>query len=205
MSLLSTFLEFDSELFLFINHGLVNIVFDLSLPLITHLGSILFWVFTAVFFWFRKKRKLAFLLIVGLILDSIIVGGLKTIIGRERPYLQLPTRLLVGESGMSFPSGHSERSFLSVIIISNFYPRYKTFLYILSSLIAFSRVYVGVHYPSDVIFGACIGIITGILILKSKKINKIFEPIEKKWKTLKENMPILKKMEDIACFEERAL
>ena len=201
MSLLSTFLEFDSELFLFINHGLINIVFDLSLPLITHLGSILFWVFTAVFFWFRKKRKLAFLLIVGLILDSIIVGGLKTIVGRERPYLLLPTRILVGESGMSFPSGHSERSFFSVIIINNFYPRYKFFLYILSFLIAFSRVYVGVHYPSDVIFGACIGIIMGILILKSKKINKIFEPIEKKWKALKENMPILKKIEDIACFE----
>ena len=200
MSLLSTLLEFDSELFLFINQGLINTVFDLSLPVITHIGSILFWFFIAVFFWFRKKRKLAFLLIVGLILDIIIVGGLKTIVRRERPYLQLPTRILVRESGMSFPSGHSERSFLSVIIISNFYPRYKLFLYILSSLIAFSRVYVGVHYPFDVIVGACIGIITGILILKSKKINKMIGPIEKKWKVLKERMPILKKIEDIVCF-----
>lgn len=201
MSLLSIFMEFDSELFLFINQGLINTVFDLSLPLITHIGSILFWFLIAVFFWFRKKHKLAFLLIVGLMLDIIIVGGLKTIVGRERPYLQLPTRILVNESGMSFPSGHSERSFLSVTIISNFYPRYKLFLYILSSLIAFSRIYVGVHYPFDVIIGAFIGIITGIVILKSKKINRMVEPIEKKWKALKEMMPILKNIEDIACFE----
>ncbi len=63
----------------------------------------------------------------------------------------------------SFPSNHAANSFAIAFIISFFFPKLKIGAYILAFIILFSRVYIGVHYPFDVIYGMCIGILCGYL------------------------------------------
>jgi len=59
----------------------------------------------------------------------------------------------------SFPSGHAATSFAAATMLSLSFPRFAPFLYVLAAAIAFSRVYVGVHYPLDVIGGAALGVL----------------------------------------------
>lgn len=65
----------------------------------------------------------------------------------------------------SFPSGHAAGAFIMAVLFSHLYSAFTYPLYIMASLVGFSRVYNGVHYPSDVIFGAGLGISCGYLSL----------------------------------------
>lgn len=88
-------------------------------------------------------------------------------VGRIRPCHTLPDiRLLVPcGGGKSFPSSHAVNNFAFAILLGSFFKEYKFHFIILASLVAFSRVYVGVHYPSDVIFGSILGCIIGFVFV----------------------------------------
>jgi undecaprenyl-diphosphatase len=74
----------------------------------------------------------------------------------------------------SFPSNHAVNNFAAATFFSSLYPRYKSVLFITASLVALSRVYLGLHYPSDIIAGAALGIIFGYIFgLLVLKINDI--------------------------------
>jgi undecaprenyl-diphosphatase len=121
-----------------------------------------------IFFGGRKGRTLALLLIPAVALSDILSSHIiKPFVGRIRPCHELEgVRLLVGcGSGLSFPSSHAVNSFTTATLISKFYRNLRFYLFSLASLIAFSRIYVGVHYPLDVISGAIIGLGFGILII----------------------------------------
>jgi undecaprenyl-diphosphatase len=80
------------------------------------------------------------------------------------------------------PSNHAANMFAFATTLSFFYKRYKTFLFILASLIAFSRVYVGVHFPGDIFFGALIGYIISWFLLTTWNNIRIKELIKgKSW------------------------
>ena len=114
------------------------------------------------------------MLTLGIIAGAVFTYPLKFLIDRQRPYEQLESaRLLTPfENDPSFPSGHTEMSFLAATIISQFHPGYGKYLYAFSIIVALSRIYVGVHFPIDVMGGAIIGIVIGKLILK----NNFFKP-----------------------------
>jgi undecaprenyl-diphosphatase len=86
---------------------------------------------------------------------------------RDRPpVVVLDPEPLVGvPSTSSFPSGHTSTSFACAYVISRLAPRLTAFVFVLAALIGFSRIYVGVHYPLDVLAGAVLGLVVARALL----------------------------------------
>ncbi len=97
--------------------------------------------------------------------DQITCSVLKPLVARVRPSNALPEgafRLLVGKSSaFSFPSAHAANSAAVATVVSWRWPRFAALAFALAALIAYSRVYVGLHYPGDVVGGAVLGIMCG--------------------------------------------
>ena len=176
---------YNVALFYFINNGLDNHTFDFIMPLITNFGSIVAWgLICALLFIFggENAKKVAILGLIALFISNGIAYILKPLIAEPRPFLALTNvDLLTPESEIySFPSGHTTSSFAVATVIGLKYSfmlkdkKYKLIypLIAFAALIGFSRIYIGVHYPLDVVFGAIIGTICALLVLKFE--NKIF-------------------------------
>jgi undecaprenyl-diphosphatase len=178
-AILSEILNQNISLFYFINRGMDNSVFDFFMPLITNFGSLTAWsLLCGLIFIFggKKGRKVAILGLLALFISNVAVSYLKLIIAEPRPFFVLPNvDLLVPPNELySFPSGHSASSFAAATVIGLKYKinikgkGYRLIYPLLAfaAVIGFSRIYIGVHYPLDVIFGALIGIISAFLVLK---------------------------------------
>ena len=90
---------------------------------------------------------------------DLVTLVVKSLVDRPRPFEVLPEAdpLLTGTLGASLPSGHAATSAAGAVLLAAFVPRAAPALIVLAFGIAFSRIYVGVHYPADVILGAAIG------------------------------------------------
>ncbi|MFC6269723.1 phosphatase PAP2 family protein [Frigoriflavimonas asaccharolytica] len=158
---------FDETIFLFFKNFIVhqrlnqvvNTITDFSSP---KLMMYLFPIIVVSFFLFKLKRESIFLLISGSG-SLLLLSAFKRIFERARP----PYPLLYPENGFSFPSGHATFSFvfygsLAYLVWVARFPKYlkilmMTFLILLSFAIGISRIYLRVHYPSDVIAGFALG------------------------------------------------
>jgi undecaprenyl-diphosphatase len=101
---------------------------------------------------------------------------------RARPYLVVAgARTLDVEGGGSFPSGHSKNGFTAAAILGSKWRKLKWPLYILAFLIGLSRVYVGLHWPFDVIVGSIVGWVIGkVTIRYETKIINLLHPLTAK-------------------------
>lgn len=93
--------------------------------------------------------------------------ALKAAVGRPRPFEAIPHTdpLIKATLGQSMPSGHAATSFAGAVILAYLLPRWAPLFFLLATAIAFSRVYVGVHYLSDITVGAFIGTAVGLAFL----------------------------------------
>lgn len=135
--------------------------------LITHLGdSGMIWILLAlVLLVMKRTRKTGAILAVALIVDLILCNGiLKNLVARARPFTVNPqiALLIPTPHDFSFPSGHTAAAFTAVtaLYLGKARALFKPAL-VLAILIAFSRLYLYVHYPTDILGGIVCGVLCG--------------------------------------------
>lgn len=125
------------------------------------------WVFICLLFMLKKNtRRAGFLGIVALIIEAILVMVvLKPMFDRPRPYIVNDFPIVIPTpSGSSFPSGHTAASFaVAFVLYFNKVPYRKTIM-VLAGLMTYSRLYLYVHYPSDILFGIFVALLIAILL-----------------------------------------
>jgi undecaprenyl-diphosphatase len=152
----------DREAYLWVTEHRVGWLDPLFLALTVVGYAGLVWIALAIVLPLLARRRFAPILVAtGATVWSVdlFVPVLKEAIGRPRPFETLPGAdpLLAYTLGDSFPSGHAATSFAGAVVLSLFFRRLAPALIGLATAIAFSRVYVGVHYPGDVLAGAALG------------------------------------------------
>jgi len=163
-----------------------NELFDKFFLWITLVSSeiIIFFVLTALFLWRENKRKWILPLWLCLGVSGMVSFLLKITIQRQRPFQMGIVPLLQSlESNsysiwnFSFPSFQTMLAFSAIPIISKQFPKFKYFWIGFAVLIGFSRLYFGLHFLSDVLAGALIGYLIGIIVIYLEKENKFGERI----------------------------
>ncbi len=162
--MINFFYSIDVAVFYFINHTLVNSAFDRFFTTITNVNNWYIAYIILLGIMLTKGGRRGRIAAVGLLLlilvtDQVNSKIIKEIVHRIRPCNVLPNvRTPLGFNGtFSFPSSHAVNNFAAAFFIYILFPNLKWALFITASLIAISRVYVGVHYPSDILGGAIIG------------------------------------------------
>ena len=151
-------------------------VFDNFILLITSLASYVWYILIIGFLLNKPTRKLGVILAVAMILQYLVNGGvLKHLFARVRPCnVDTTVELLVKRpKGFSFPSGHSAAAFCAVGVLYG--AKIKRLLwpsFILACLIAFSRLYLYVHFPTDVLAGALCGFFIGYGVSRAFDLKK---------------------------------
>lgn len=181
MVLLNAIQSIDTSIILIISNYLHNSVLDKLMVLITSLGNGgTIWIIISIAMLSSKKyRKVGIMALTAVALTAIFGEGiLKHLIRRLRPFASIQTLNVIIKKPLtySFPSGHTAASFAAAGVIGKHIKKYKLEVYILASLIAFSRIYLFVHYPSDILGGIILGIlcykIAEFIVQNSKVINK---------------------------------
>lgn len=158
---------------------------DVFLPAVTFLGEGgWFWIATAVIMLiFKRTRRTGLMMGMALICGLLVCNMfLKPVVARVRPYDMRPIGNLLVEPlhDFSFPSGHTIASFEAAIVLLIRDKRFGIPATVLAVLIAFSRLYLYVHYPTDVIVSIILG--TAFAFLSVFTVNKIYERFENKAK-----------------------
>ncbi len=162
-------MNFDFFILDFIKENIKNPFFDFLMPKISALGNGGFiWIAaTVLLLAIPKYRKSGLALAVGL-LAALIVGNLilKPLIARTRPFdLVEGIELLISAPlDYSFPSGHTLSSVTGAAILTMIDKRFGYFFIPLAALIAFSRLYLYVHFPTDILGGIILGVLISIVV-----------------------------------------
>ncbi len=149
--------------------GWLNWLFE-TLSRVGTLGAI--WIaiaFVLAFVW--RRWGVLVVTAASVAVSDLAATGLKSVIDVQRPSGRFaePRTLVPAPHDHSFPSGHAATSFAGATVLSAFAPRWTPAWFLLAVAIGFSRVYVGVHYPLDVVSGAVLGVVTALLLLVASR------------------------------------
>ncbi|MBZ9608762.1 phosphatase PAP2 family protein [Clostridium estertheticum] len=170
MKIISLMQKFDSSILLYIKGNMHGTIMDKVMVAITSLGDNgAIWIIMAIALMVNKKyRKIGFMALLALLLSAILGEViLKNVVQRIRPSADIPAvdLLIVKPLSYSFPSGHTTSSFAVAGVLAKHFKNYALEIFSLAALIAFSRLYLYVHYPTDVLGGVLLGLIcSGIIV-----------------------------------------
>lgn len=161
---MNTISNIDCKIVSFINNKVKNKYLDFIMPKVTRLGDFgLIWNIISIALIISKEyRNIGFKAVTALCLCILLGEGIiKHITKRVRPFvINTDLKILIHKPrGYSFPSGHTASSVAVASILAIYFSQIAVIVFVLAFLIGFSRVYLCVHYPSDVIIGAVLGII----------------------------------------------
>ena len=167
----------DANLFLFVNHlphtPLLNRLFY-TLTVIFNGGA--FWYAVTALAALRNRRRTRQLLrevVLPLTVTTLLVEHpIKAYFRRRRPFITIIQAIVIGKKPgtWSFPSGHSASAFAGAWLLNRLFARGWGLRYVLASLVAFSRIYLGDHYPGDVSSGSLLGLLFAMFF------RKVFNP-----------------------------
>jgi undecaprenyl-diphosphatase len=199
---MSFLLQFDRVAFAWINTDWSNRVFDVAMPWFTHFADAAFVWIWIVFMGLLAGRRLSRpaeadkgegqrrtvmkTVVLSCLYMALIYGvnagaykGLKHVFHRSRPFMQQTVMLRVSPataSGLgnnsSFPSGHAANAFMIAALLAEMVRRKRCYLYGMAALVALSRIYLGVHYPGDVLAGSLLGLSITWLMLYLRPLGK---------------------------------
>lgn len=189
--MLDRLMDLDRSIFLLINHEWRTPVLNWIMPALSDwrytwlpLGLIMLLVLRR-----RPKRTgwiLAALILVAAIGDSLTTYILKPFFDRPRPFIDIrhimvhkgswgPAVWIKPHPTLSFPSTHAVNTTALAVLLGRYYPRWRIPAAILIILVCFSRVYLGVHYPADVLGGVCFGLaVAGFVIALESTVLQIW-------------------------------
>lgn len=160
----------DDKILEYIRRRIKNEKLDRIMPFITRLGDCgMLWLAISLVFLITNRYHYHGMLIIISLLFCIIIGNviIKLLCARMRPcHVNDKINLLISRPrDYSFPSGHTMSSFAAATIIANANYKIGIVSFIVAILIAFSRLYLYVHYPSDVLVGAILGVVISIFTI----------------------------------------
>lgn len=155
---------FDNYILLAIRKHVQNKYLDILMPIITTMGNLgLIWIAIAFGLFFNKHyRIIGGIVLITLVISTVIGEGVvKHLVRRIRPCNNVNNiKLLVAKPiSYSFPSGHTLSSFAVAEVLSVYFNKYSLIFIGIAFLIALSRLYLYVHYPTDIIAGIILGLL----------------------------------------------
>lgn len=176
------------ELFYLINNGLRNPYLDFLMPPLSDVGGLSFYAIILAILLIMSRKDvfglgrywgLVKLCSTSLILTVVITAGAKLFFSQPRPFLVLEHVHVLTSSvdPNSFPSGHTATTLSTMTVLflkaKKYFTHYnliKCLCIIYCVIIPFSRIYIGMHYPFDVLVGGVIGMVCGVVVCKSLKV-----------------------------------
>ena len=162
-------MNLDESIFRALNQAGTNLGLDIFMVAMAILGMTYVLVFAGPLLWWKKHRELGFDVVVLLIVSDLVVEGLKLLFMRDRPGAvltdvnSLSWGFFSTATSMSFPSGHTSRVFAMATLIAFGTKRpVGVAMFVFAALVGLSRIYLGLHWPSDVLAGAVLGIALGL-------------------------------------------
>lgn len=164
----------------FIRNNITNPVLDVFMKIVTGSGEFgIIWIAAIILcLAFRKTRKAGVAMAVAMVIGLIICNAtLKPLVARPRPFtfregLEL---LIAAPTDFSFPSGHTVSSFAAATGLFIYHRRLGIVALVWALLMAFSRLYMYVHYPTDVIAGMLLGILCAVMA--ALLVNRFYQPV----------------------------
>jgi membrane-associated phospholipid phosphatase len=158
----------DTRLFTFLNIHAYPLWLDRCMWLATQLGSMLVAFIAAIVLFLLNYRDLSVKIVLGTLTLWLVVEAIKILSDRDRPFRSIDRTRVIGwrELGDSFPSGHTSQIFFMITLLVHHFQfgiMETAVLYAVAALVGFTRIYVGAHYPRDVIAGTVLGSVWGIL------------------------------------------
>ncbi|MDO8676689.1 MAG: phosphatase PAP2 family protein [Candidatus Azambacteria bacterium] len=164
---------FDLKLFYFFNNltGRSGIFDWIVIFGAEYLGWFVAVAFLAFLYFslFSKSEKFRIFLvaIVSMVLSRFIITEIiRFLYCRPRPFMTYTLNQLVGEANCSFPSGHAAFFFALAMAIYFYNKKWGAWFFVVATSISVSRIVVGVHYPSDILGGAVIGILSACIVFR---------------------------------------